>query len=190
MCLLVFMFVVHRMLKLLGLRHWGKQHLKRRHYEDHKWRSTSIKQSLRNKDKCCHWRTIRSRTPDCPVPQTGLSAAQGNSSPTASSRWHWWREATGLSGMTSGLSGVKACVANGHLRCQIQWLGTPDRGHRTARWPHRTVRCAAESRNFSPTTRIVLGPINTPSPPFQCVGAKQHIKAQYRHFQVLIHPSA
>jgi hypothetical protein len=34
MYLLVFVFVVHRMLKLLVRRHWGKQHLKRRHYED------------------------------------------------------------------------------------------------------------------------------------------------------------
>jgi hypothetical protein len=25
------------------------------HYEDHKWRSTSIKQSPRNKELCCHW---------------------------------------------------------------------------------------------------------------------------------------
>jgi hypothetical protein len=36
MCLLVFMLVVHRMLKLFGLRHWEKQHIKRRYYEDHK----------------------------------------------------------------------------------------------------------------------------------------------------------
>jgi hypothetical protein len=34
MCLLVFVFVVHMMVKLLGPRHWGKQHLKRRYYED------------------------------------------------------------------------------------------------------------------------------------------------------------
>jgi hypothetical protein len=67
MCLLVFMFVVHRMLKWLGLRHWGKQHLKRRHYEDHKWRSTSIKQSPRNEEKCCHWQTVRLRSSDCLV---------------------------------------------------------------------------------------------------------------------------
>jgi hypothetical protein len=88
MCLLVFMIVVHRMLKWLGLRHRGKQHLKRRHYEDHKWRSTSIKQSPRNEEKCCHWRTVRSRTPDCSVPHAGLSGVPGNSSPMASSWWH------------------------------------------------------------------------------------------------------
>jgi hypothetical protein len=57
---------------------------------------------------------------DCSVPHAGLSGAPGNSSPTVTSRWHWWREAIGL-------SGVKACNANGHLWCQIQWLGAPDR---------------------------------------------------------------
>jgi hypothetical protein len=60
MCLLVFVFVIHKMLKLLGIRHWGKQHLKRRHYEDHKW-------SPRNKDKCCQ--------ADCPCEGTGLSCS-------------------------------------------------------------------------------------------------------------------
>jgi hypothetical protein len=45
----------------------------------------------------------------------GLSCASGNNSLIASSRWHWWREATGMSDVTSGLSDVKACSANGHL---------------------------------------------------------------------------
>jgi hypothetical protein len=99
MSLLVFMFVVNRMLKWLGLRHWGKQHLKRRHYEDHKWTSTSIKQSPRNEEMCYHWRTVRSRTPDCLVPHFGLSGAPGNSSPTASSWWHCGG-GHGLSGAT------------------------------------------------------------------------------------------
>jgi hypothetical protein len=121
MCLQVFTIVVHMMLKWLGLRHWEKQRLKWRHYEDHKWRSTSLKQSPRNEEMCCHWRTVRYRTLDYPVPHARLSGAPGNYSPTPSSWWHWWREATGL-------SGVKACSANGHLRCQIQWLGTPDKG--------------------------------------------------------------
>jgi hypothetical protein len=124
MCLLVFMIVVHMMLKLLGLRHWGKQHLKRRHYEDHKWRLTSIKQSPRAKnsvataDCLAESNRLSGGTPDYPVPLAGLYGAPGNSSPTTSSRWHWWREATGLFGVTSGLSGVKACNANSHLRCQ------------------------------------------------------------------------
>jgi hypothetical protein len=38
------------------------------------------------------------------------------------------REATGLAGVTPGLSGVKSYNANGHMRCQIQRLGAPDRG--------------------------------------------------------------
>jgi hypothetical protein len=127
MCLLVFMFVVHMMLRLLGLRQWGKQHLKRRHYEDHKWRSTSIKQVQKTKnsvattDYLAKSTGLSGGTPDCPVPHTGLSSAPRSSCPTVSSRWHWWREATGL-------SGVKACNANGHLWCQIQWLGAPGKG--------------------------------------------------------------
>jgi hypothetical protein len=67
-----------------------------------------------------------------------------------SSRWHWWREATGLSRVTSGLSGVEACSTNGHLRCQIQWLGAPDRGtglsgvpQRAAAFLQRLVLCWA-----------------------------------------------
>jgi hypothetical protein len=84
-------------------------------------------------------------TTDYPVSHAGLSSAPGNSSPTASSRWHWWREAIGLFGVTSGLSGVKAYSGNSHLRCQIQWLGAPDRGTglsgastRLSGVPHRT----------------------------------------------------
>jgi hypothetical protein len=67
-------------------------------------------------------------TPDCPMSNAGLSDALGNSSRTASNRWDWWREATGLSGVTSGLSSAKACSANGQLWCQIQRLGTTDSG--------------------------------------------------------------
>jgi hypothetical protein len=73
-CLLVFMFVVHRMLRLLGLRQWGKQRLKRRHYEDHKWRSTNIKQVQETKNSVATgelsgWehQTIRCHTPGCSV---------------------------------------------------------------------------------------------------------------------------
>jgi hypothetical protein len=107
MCLLVFMIVVHRMLKWLGLRHWEKQHIKRRHYEDHKWRSTSIKQSPRNEEKCCQWRTVWSRTPDCPVPHAGLSGAPENNSSTTSFWWHY--------GWEPWLSGAKANSTNGRL---------------------------------------------------------------------------
>jgi hypothetical protein len=78
---------------------------------------------------------------NCPVPHAGLPGAPGNSSPmtSSSSRWHWWRKATGLSGVTSGLSGVKACSANGHLRCQIQQLGAPDMGTGLSGVPQRAA---------------------------------------------------
>jgi hypothetical protein len=114
MCLLLFMFVVHRMLKLLGLRHWGKQHLKRRHYEDYKKINKYQGKSKKRRQVL--------PLADCPAESTGMSGAPWNSSPTTSSRWHWWREAIGLSGVTRGLSGVKACSANDHLRCQSTGL--------------------------------------------------------------------
>jgi hypothetical protein len=60
MNLLVFVFVAHRMLKLLGPRHLGKQHLKRRHYED---------QAKSKKQRKCSLRTVLSGAPDCPVHQ-------------------------------------------------------------------------------------------------------------------------
>jgi hypothetical protein len=65
--------------------------------------------------------------------------------------------------------------------------------HATVRCPvhHRTVRCAAESSIFSPTTLFVLGAINTsPTGHFQVWKPKQHTKAYCKHSQVLLHPSA
>jgi hypothetical protein len=66
-------------------------------------------------------------------------------------------------------------------------------GQATVRCPvhHRTVRCAAESSNFSPTALFVLGAINTPpTGHFQVWEPKRHTKAYSRHSQVLLHPSA
>jgi hypothetical protein len=66
-------------------------------------------------------------------------------------------------------------------------------GQATVRCPvhHRTVRCAAESSNFSPTALFVLGAINTPpTGHFQGWEPKRHTKAYNRHSQVLLHPSA
>jgi hypothetical protein len=76
---------------------------------------------------------------DCSAESTGLSGAPVNYSPMASSKWHWWRESTRLSGVTSELSGVKACSANGHLRCQIQRIGAPDRGTGLSDVPQRAA---------------------------------------------------
>jgi hypothetical protein len=158
-CLLVFVFVVHRMLKLLGPRHWGKQHLKRRHYED------QVKSKRRK--KCCMW-TVCARstglsggTPYCPVPHAGLSGAPGNRSPMASSRWHCGEKSTGLSGVTSGVSGVKSLRANGHLQCQTNGLAHRTMNNAMSGAPPNCPVCHKE-HSFSPTARFVLGPINTP----------------------------
>jgi hypothetical protein len=69
-----------------------KQHLERRHYEDYKWRSTSINQSSRHKEKWSHTRTVNQCATDSPVPPDRLSGAPGNRSPTTSSRWHYGGE--------------------------------------------------------------------------------------------------
>jgi hypothetical protein len=125
-------FVVHRMLKLLGQGIEESNTSKRRHYED------QVKSKKRS--KCCQAdclceehrtvcarstglygatrRTVRCHTPDCPVPHAGLSGAPGNVALMASSRWHYGEKTTGLSGVTSGVSGVKRLRANGRLQCQ------------------------------------------------------------------------
>jgi hypothetical protein len=76
MCLLVFMLVVHRMLRLFGLRQLGKQHLKRKHCEGHKKinkvssKSKKRRQVLSLADcPAKEYRTVRCHTPNCPVPQ-------------------------------------------------------------------------------------------------------------------------
>jgi hypothetical protein len=50
-------------------------------------------------------------------------------------------------------------------------------GQATVRYPvhHRTVRCAAESSNFSPTSTIVLGAINTPQQAILKCGSQSNI---------------
>jgi hypothetical protein len=108
MYLLVFVFVVHRMLKLLGPRHWGKEHLKRRHNED---------QAKSKKQKKCCLRTVSSRALDCPVPHDGLSSAPGTVAPTASSRWYCGEKTTRLFVVTSRVFGGKSLHANGRLLC-------------------------------------------------------------------------
>jgi hypothetical protein len=134
MHLLVFVFVVHRMLKLLGPRHWGKQHLKRRHYED---------QTKSKKQRKCCLQTVWSGALDCPVPHAGLSGAPGIVAPMASSKWHWGEKTTKLSRVFD----VKSLHANSRLRFRPT-------ARRTRQWTvhcpvhHRTVRCAVESTAF------------------------------------------
>jgi hypothetical protein len=155
MCLLVFVFVVHRMLKLLGPRNWGKQHLKRRHYED------QVKSKKRM--KCCHsglsglqHRTVRCHTPNCPmhlgtVAQRlvlgGTMEKRSPDCPVWSSDCPVWK----------AYAPTVACGVRPTTRRTGQWI---------VHCPvhHRIVRCAEESSNFSPTTSFVLGAINTPQP--------------------------
>jgi hypothetical protein len=124
MCLLVFMFLVHRMLKWLGLRYWGKQHPKRRHYEDQvksKKRRQVLPRGLSMRGhQIVRWhtalsgatcRTVWCHMPDCPV-HPGMVA------PTASSRWHYGEKTTKLSDVTFGVSSVKSMRANSRLSCQ------------------------------------------------------------------------
>jgi hypothetical protein len=62
---------------------------------------------------------------------------------------HWWREAIGLYSVTCRLFGVKACNTNGHLRCQIQWLGAPNRGTSLSDAPPDCPVCRREQQLFS-----------------------------------------
>jgi hypothetical protein len=79
---LVFVFVVHRMQYLLGLRNWGKQHLKRRHKMMHRSPRLKNKRSPKKSTKkpwrglsaSAWWRTGQWTVPvpcasDCPVGQ-------------------------------------------------------------------------------------------------------------------------
>jgi hypothetical protein len=104
-------------------------------------------------------------TPDCPVHQ-GIVAQRLVPSGTRETS-HWTVR------YDTELSGEKACSANGHLLCQIQWLGAPDKGTGLSGAYHRTVRCAIETSSFSLTARFELGPIYTPhNQPFEGVGAQ------------------
>jgi hypothetical protein len=93
-------------------------------------------------------------SPDSPVPPDRLSDAQG----TAAQRL----VPSGTVEDTTGLSGVRLTTC--------QWSSAMVNRND---YVHRTVRCVAESSNFSPTTIFELGPIYTsPNRPFEGVGAQ------------------
>jgi hypothetical protein len=75
---------------------------------------------------------------DCPVAHAGLSGAQGIVAQRlvpggTGEKSHWTVRCD------TGLSDVKACSANGHLLCQIQWLGAQDRGTGLSGVPQRAA---------------------------------------------------
>jgi hypothetical protein len=71
-------------------------------------------------------------TPDCPVPHAGLSGAPGNSSPMASSWWHYGGEPW-LSGATSDCPVLRLTART--IGWQIQRLVAHRTGHQTVRRP-------------------------------------------------------
>jgi hypothetical protein len=138
------------------------------------------------------WRTagLSGGTSKCPVPHAGQSGAPRNCSPTTSSRWHCGEKTTTLSSVKSGLSGVKSLRANGHLRCQIQRLGAPGKGHQTVRCTTGLSGLPQRATTF--LHRLVLCWVYKyhPNQTFQGVGAQATYQTYSRHSQVLIHPSA
>jgi hypothetical protein len=132
-CLLVFVFVIHKMLKWLGLRHWGsnisKEDIMKTISEDQQYQAKS-----KTWRKCSHSRIVRLRTAYCLVPPGGLSGALGNRSPTTSFLVTKWRRVTGLSGAPPDCLVQGWHVETVECNTHIQWLV----GHQTQ---HRTVRC-------------------------------------------------
>jgi hypothetical protein len=63
-------------------------------------------------------RTVWSGAPDCPAPHAGLSGAPGAVAQQLVLGGTGRQKTIGLSGVTSGVSGVKSLRANGHLWCQ------------------------------------------------------------------------
>jgi hypothetical protein len=84
-----------------------------------------IKRSLREERSVACGLSVRG-APDCPMPHARQSDAPGNHSPTASSRCHCAKKTTGLSGVKSGLSGVKSLQRQRSPAAAGQRLGTLD----------------------------------------------------------------
>jgi hypothetical protein len=131
MCLLVFMFVVHRMIKWLGLRHWGSNTSK----EDI-MKTISEKKQVSRKIQDIKKRVATGglsggehQTVWCHT--AGLSGAPGNSSPMASSWWHYGGEPLDCPVWHRT---IRARLTAPTVTCQIQRLVA----HRT--W-HQTVWC-------------------------------------------------
>jgi hypothetical protein len=96
-----------------------------------------------------------------------------NRSPTASSRWHFGGKTTGLSGVMSGLSGVKRSAPT--VTCSDRPTARRT-GLGTVRCPvhHRTVRCDRRKQRLSSNGYNYVGGYKyTPNWPFPSVGAQE-----------------
>jgi hypothetical protein len=140
-----------------------KQHLKRRHYEDHKWRSTSIKQSPRHEES---------------VATRGLSGTVLGDTEESHRTIQW----------DTRLSSARLTRGNDHLQWSIQRLVE----HWTIRClPPNYSMCHREATTF--LERLVSSWdlfILHPTSHLKAWEPKQHTNICYRHFQVLIHLSA
>jgi hypothetical protein len=152
-----------------------KQHLKRRHYEDHKWRSISIKQSPRHEETCCHWRIVRLRAPDYAVHQGTVAQ---------------WLVPGGTMEESHQTVRCKADSANDHLPDPTA-SGAPDMA------PDCPVPTAGlfgvPQRAVALLQRLYLSCglyILHPTGHLKVWEPKQYTKTYCTHFHVLIHPSA
>jgi hypothetical protein len=146
---------------------------------------------------CVEHRTVRwhtglfgAHTPDCPVHQgTVAQRLVPGGTRREDHRTVWYEDRTVRYEDRTVRCGKPAAPT---VTCSDRATGRRT-GQATVHCPvhHQTVRCAAESSSFSPTTLFVLGAINTPpTGHFHVWEPKQHTKAYCRHFQVLKHPSA
>jgi hypothetical protein len=133
MYFLVFVFVVYRMLKWLGLKHWvsntSKEYIMKTVSEDQQVSSKVQHEESVATGRLSGW---EHRTVQCHI--IGLSDAPGNSSLTASSWWHYGGDPPDCLVQDWHVATV---TCNG----QIQQLVAHQIGH-------RAVRCATEKHQL------------------------------------------
>jgi hypothetical protein len=121
---------------------------------------------------------------DCLAKSTGLSGAQGNSSPTVSSWWHC--------GGDSPDCPVQGCTRQwSHATVNPTASGAPDRAPNCLCLPSDYSMCHREATNF--LHRLVSSwglYILQSTDHLKVWEPKLHTNTCYKHFYVLKHPSA
>jgi hypothetical protein len=158
-----------------------KQHLKRRHYEDHKWRSTSIKQSPRHEEKCSHSRIVYPCATNCLVAHRTVWC-HPTDCPVHQGTWAQWLVPSDTAPDCSVHHQTIQCKTDSRQRSLATVIsngyGAPDTTPDCS-VPTTGLSGVPQSNSFSPTTIIEVGPIYTsPNRAFEGVGAQttyQHI---------------